>query len=75
MPRCALLRGLHFCGAISGQVLYTGDYSREDDRHLMKAEIPAHIPDVLIMESTFGTQVTFALVLDKDSYLLCRKYN
>jgi len=36
------------------RVLYTGDYSREEDRHLMAAEIPALTPDVLIIESTYG---------------------
>jgi cleavage and polyadenylation specificity factor subunit 3 len=35
-------------------VLYTGDYSMEEDRHLMGAEIPSINPDVLIVESTFG---------------------
>ena len=38
-------------------VLYTGDYSMEDDRHLMAAEIPKQKPDVLIVESTYGVQV------------------
>ncbi|KAJ2925264.1 hypothetical protein H1R20_g11855, partial [Candolleomyces eurysporus] len=36
------------------KVLYTGDYSREEDRHLVKAELPPVRPDVLIVESTFG---------------------
>lgn len=36
------------------RVLYTGDYSREADRHLLGAEIPALSPDVLIVESTYG---------------------
>lgn len=36
------------------KVLYTGDYSREEDRHLVMAEIPPVRPDVLICESTFG---------------------
>lgn len=37
------------------RVLYTGDYSREPDRHLPMAEIPSGLPpDVLIVESTFG---------------------
>ncbi|KAJ7267614.1 beta-lactamase-like protein [Mycena haematopus] len=36
------------------KVLYTGDYSREEDRHLVKAELPPIRPDVLIVESTFG---------------------
>ena len=36
------------------KILYTGDYSREDDRHLVKAEIPPIRPDVLVVESTHG---------------------
>ena len=39
------------------KVLYTGDYSREEDRHLMAAETPPTTPDVLICESTYGVQV------------------
>ena len=35
-------------------ILYTGDFSRQEDRHLMSAEIPSISPDVLIMESTYG---------------------
>jgi len=39
-------------------VLYTGDYSLEEDRHLMAAEIPTMgTPDVLITEATYGVQV------------------
>jgi cleavage and polyadenylation specificity factor subunit 3 len=42
-------------------VLYTGDYSMEEDRHLMAAELPnprtTSPPDVLIVESTYGVQV------------------
>jgi cleavage and polyadenylation specificity factor subunit 3 len=38
------------------KILYTGDYSREEDRHLVKAEVPPVKPDVLIVESTFGRQ-------------------
>lgn len=37
------------------KVLFTGDYSREEDRHLNIAEVPQTRPDVLITESTFGT--------------------
>ncbi|KAK0570004.1 endoribonuclease ysh1 [Tilletia horrida] len=36
------------------RVLYTGDYSREEDRHLVQAEVPPIRPDVLICESTYG---------------------
>jgi len=37
-------------------VLYTGDYSMEEDRHLMAAEKPSVKPDVLIVEATYGVQ-------------------
>lgn len=37
------------------KILFTGDYSREDDRHLVSAEAPPVKPDVLICESTYGT--------------------
>ena len=37
------------------KVLYTGDYSREEDRHLMAAERPPGlVPDVMICEATYG---------------------
>lgn len=38
------------------KILYTGDYSTEEDRHLVSAEIPPVRPDVLITESTYGVQ-------------------
>ena len=38
-----------------GQILYTGDFSRQEDRHLMAAEIPSISPDVLIIVSTKKT--------------------
>eukprot|EP01059_Diplonema_ambulator_P035485 TRINITY_DN8360_c0_g3_i1.p1 TRINITY_DN8360_c0_g3~~TRINITY_DN8360_c0_g3_i1.p1 ORF type:complete len:718 (+),score=267.69 TRINITY_DN8360_c0_g3_i1:54-2207(+) len=42
---------------ISGvKILYTGDFSREPDRHLMGAETPVTAPDVLIVEATYGIQ-------------------
>ena len=41
----------------SSQILYTGDYSCEEDRHLMAAEIPPNIPHILLVESTYGVQV------------------
>lgn len=39
------------------KVLYTGDFSSHDDRHLVGAEVPPITPDVLIVESTYGVQV------------------
>jgi len=39
------------------KILYTGDYSRYPDRHLVGAETPLTSPDVLIVESTYGIQV------------------
>ena len=48
---------MYFNCLFAAQVLYTGDFSREEDRHLMAAEIPSIVPDVLIMEATFGTHV------------------
>lgn len=52
-----VLGGAMFMVEIAGvRVLYTGDYSREEDRHLQAAEIPPFHPDVLIIESTFGVQ-------------------
>lgn len=33
---------------------YTGDFSREEDRHLPAAEIPPFRPNVVICESTYG---------------------
>ncbi|CDO92861.1 unnamed protein product [Kluyveromyces dobzhanskii CBS 2104] len=37
------------------RVLFTGDYSREVDRHLNSAEVPPQSSEVIIVESTFGT--------------------
>jgi cleavage and polyadenylation specificity factor subunit 3 len=40
------------------KILFTGDYSREEDRHLVKASVPKDVKiDVLICESTFGTSL------------------
>jgi len=40
------------------KTMYTGDFSRQEDRHLMAAEIPVNVqPDVLIVESTYGTHI------------------
>ncbi|KAI1717764.1 pre-mRNA 3'-end-processing endonuclease polyadenylation factor c-term domain-containing protein [Ditylenchus destructor] len=39
------------------RTLYTGDFSRLEDRHLCAAELPNITPDVMICESTYGTQI------------------
>ncbi|KAI9515890.1 Cleavage and polyadenylation specificity factor subunit 3 [Dissostichus eleginoides] len=39
------------------KLLYTGDFSRQEDRHLMAAEIPSVKPVILIIESTYGTHI------------------
>jgi len=46
------------------RVLYTGDYSRQEDRHLMAAEMPGVKVNVLVVESTYGVQVRFRLLGD-----------
>ncbi|EMS66876.1 hypothetical protein TRIUR3_05565 [Triticum urartu] len=38
------------------RILYTGDYSCEEDRHLKAAEIPQFSPDICIIESTYSVQ-------------------
>lgn len=38
------------------KLLYTGDFSREEDRHLKAAENPGCFLDALITESTYGVQ-------------------
>jgi cleavage and polyadenylation specificity factor subunit 3 len=38
------------------KILYTGDYSREEDHHIKAAEIPNTKVDVLIVESTYGVK-------------------
>ena len=39
------------------RILYTGDFSRQEDRHLMAAETPSMSPDIVIVESTYGVQI------------------
>ncbi|WZN61983.1 subunit 3-I of mRNA cleavage and polyadenylation specificity factor [Chloropicon roscoffensis] len=41
--------------------LYTGDYSREEDRHLKGAEMPSIPPDIICVESTYGVQTHLPL--------------
>ncbi|KAI9845895.1 MAG: endoribonuclease ysh1 [Sclerophora amabilis] len=55
-PAGHVLGAAMFLIEIAGlKILFTGDYSREEDRHLIPAEVPKGIKiDVLITESTFG---------------------
>eukprot|EP00878_Enallax_costatus_P014244 GHUV01014899.1.p1 GENE.GHUV01014899.1~~GHUV01014899.1.p1 ORF type:complete len:393 (+),score=103.60 GHUV01014899.1:245-1423(+) len=39
------------------RALYTGDYSRVTDRHLSAADMPPVRPHIVIVESTYGTQL------------------
>lgn len=52
------------------RVLYTGDFSREEDRHLVQAEVPPIRPDVLICESTYGVQ-SLEPRLEKEERFTC----
>ncbi|KZM20297.1 hypothetical protein ST47_g8482 [Ascochyta rabiei] len=55
-PAGHVLGAAMFLIEIAGlNILFTGDYSREDDRHLVSASVPKEVKiDVLITESTFG---------------------
>ncbi|KAL8754468.1 MAG: hypothetical protein Q9199_004319 [Rusavskia elegans] len=55
-PAGHVLGAAMFLIEIAGlKILFTGDYSREIDRHLISAEVPKGIKiDVLITESTYG---------------------
>ena len=48
---------MFFIEIMGVKIMYTGDYSRYPDRHLLGAETPPHSPDILILESTYGIQV------------------
>ncbi|KNH08015.1 cleavage and polyadenylation specificity factor subunit [Perkinsela sp. CCAP 1560/4] len=48
---------MFFVDIMGAKIMYTGDYSRYPDRHLLGAETPKEAPDVLILESTYGIQV------------------
>ena len=54
-------------------VLYTGDYSREEDRHLVMAEVPPVRPDVMICESTFGVH-TLQPRKEKEEQFTCERF-
>ncbi|VAH96931.1 unnamed protein product [Triticum turgidum subsp. durum] len=59
------------------RILYTGDYSREEDRHLKAAEIPQFSPDICIIESTYGGRVlipAFALGRAQELLLILDEY-
>ena len=51
------------------RVLYTGDFSRWDDRHLVGAETPSISPDVLLCESTFGAHEHLPVALREKKFL------
>lgn len=55
-PAGHVLGAAMFLIEIAGlKILFTGDYSREEDRHLISAEVPRNVKiDVLITESTYG---------------------
>ncbi|KAL8728622.1 MAG: hypothetical protein Q9166_005275 [cf. Caloplaca sp. 2 TL-2023] len=55
-PAGHVLGAAMFLLEIAGlKILFTGDYSREVDRHLISAEVPKGVKvDVLITESTYG---------------------
>ncbi|KAI0136798.1 Endoribonuclease YSH1 [Xylariales sp. AK1849] len=55
-PAGHVLGAAMFLIEIAGlKIFFTGDYSREQDRHLVSAEVPRGVKiDVLITESTYG---------------------
>jgi len=55
-PAGHVLGAAMFLVEIAGlNIFFTGDYSREQDRHLVSAEVPKGVKiDVLITESTYG---------------------
>ena len=49
------------------KILYTGDFSRQEDRHLMAAEVPNIRPDVLItVRFSFFYQIYFTHKIDNN---------
>lgn len=60
---------MYFLEIAGLKILFTGDYSREDDRHLISAEIPPEKPDVLICESTYGDAIHMPR-MEKESLLM-----
>lgn len=70
-PAGHVLGAAMFLIEIAGlNILFTGDYSREQDRHLLTAEVPKNVKiDVLITESTFGIS-THVPRLDREAALM-----
>ncbi|EEB09385.2 mRNA cleavage and polyadenylation specificity factor complex subunit Ysh1 [Schizosaccharomyces japonicus yFS275] len=60
---------MYFIEIAGVKLLYTGDFSREEDRHLNIAEVPPQKPNILISESTYGT-ASHQPRLDKEARLL-----
>ncbi|RDW74971.1 hypothetical protein BP6252_06113 [Coleophoma cylindrospora] len=56
-PAGHVLGAAMFLIEIAGlKIFFTGDYSREEDRYLVSAEVPKNVKiDVLITESTYGS--------------------
>jgi len=50
------------------KILYTGDFSRQEDRHLMAAEIPTVHPDVMIVVKSFDFTKIKKLSDETESY-------
>jgi hypothetical protein len=61
------------------KVLYTGDFSRQEDRHLMAAEIPTSRPDVMIVvsqsQSFVSTTSPFADIVSLMGYSCSNIYS
>ncbi|KAF1741097.1 hypothetical protein MXB_5204, partial [Myxobolus squamalis] len=57
------------------KILYTGDFSRQEDRHLMSGEIPPIHPDVLIMESTYGIYIHEKRELREQRFTMYQTYS
>ncbi len=52
------------------KIMFTGDYSRENDRHLIPAAVPRNVKvDCLITESTFGVS-TFIPRVEREAALM-----
>ncbi len=57
------------------KVLYTGDFSRVEDRHLMAAEIPSVSPDVLISVSGKGFKLVEPICLWSREYRIAGNFH